>query len=103
MDTSLLMNLAIEGFAFGATVIAGLFGVLKAVSKNQSQTQKEIQQAFLDHLEKKNGHFERVTARIAESHKESNREFTKELSKLRTSLETNGRVLDKALEVIYKK
>ena len=116
-STSLLIQLAIEGLAFGATVILGLFGVMKALHKNQTTSQETMQKTFLDHLEKKNGHFERVTAKIADTHRESNKEFTTELHNLSKALEeirhqqhttttvldNNTKVLSDALEVIHRK
>ncbi len=80
------------------TVSGGFFLTIRHFSSKQ----REAQNDFLDHLEKKNGHFERVTKEMSDTFSHSNERLTKELGKLGITLSNNNIVMNKVTDIILK-
>ena len=75
-------ELAIAGLGTGGTVVAGLWALMRKLIDSQ----EKMQSIFLSHLEKKNGHTERIadnfnktTKKIGESVVKSNQELKSEI------------------------
>jgi|TARA_Y100000310_G_scaffold270565_1_gene284477 predicted PurR-regulated permease PerM len=73
------------------TVATSVFVTIRHFSNKQGETQK----VFLDHLEKKNGHFERVTKNMTDEFSKTNTSLTKQLSNLNVTLAANTRLVDR--------